>query len=150
MKTISVLFLMILVTGSVSALTSGPSASGIYRFAFEDGLSKSVEFDATSDERGVATGRMTFRDEAGVSEQDPDGVGDERPESPPPFVMTANPNSLVIERNRAVMGGTVTDSNIRSYIGKWVQLVVEDGEEDKFSWCFCLWYSPKTRQVNKV
>jgi hypothetical protein len=137
MKTISVLFVMILVTGSVSALTSGPSASGIYRFALEDGLSKSVEFDATSDERGVTTGRMTFRDEAGVSEQDPDGAGDERPESPPPFLMTANLNSLVIERNRAVMGGTVTDSNIRSYIGKWVQLVVEDGEEDKFTWCFC-------------
>lgn len=142
---ISVLFVMILVTGygSIAAKAqTRPSARGIYRFVLEDDFSKSVEFTATSDECGVTTGQMTFRDEAGVSEQDPDGVVNERQESPSPFFMTANLNSLAIERNRAVMGGTVTDSNIRSYIGKWVQLVVEDngdgGEEpDKLTWCFC-------------
>lgn len=143
---ISVLFVMGLVTGygsmPVHAHSSGPSASGIYRFVLEDDSSKSVEFNATSDERGVTTGQMTFRDEAGVSEQDPDGVADERQEPPSPFFMTANLDSLTIERNRAVMGGTITDSSIRSYIGKWVQLVVEDNgdgseEPDKLTWCFC-------------
>lgn len=143
---ISVLFVMGLVAayGSThaNAHTSRPSASGVYRFVLEDGFSKSVEFNATSDERGVTTGQMTFGDEAGVSERDPDGVGDEKEGSRAPFFMTARLDSLTIERNRAVMGGTVTDSNISSYIGKWVQLVVEDNgdgreEPDKLTWCFC-------------
>jgi hypothetical protein len=141
---ISVLF-VILVTASAStsagAKTSGPSASGTYRFVMEDGFSKSVEFNATSDERGVTTGQMTFRDEAGVSEQDPDGAGGHE-EGSSEFYMTAILDTLTIDRNRAVMGGTVADSNIRSYIGKWVQLVVEDNgdgreEPDKLTWCFC-------------
>ena len=56
--------------------------------------------------------------------------------------MTANLDSLTIERNRAVMGGTITDSSNRSYIGRWVQLVVEDNgdgsaELDKLTWCSC-------------
>ena len=116
-----------------------PSASGTYRFVLEDDFSKSVEFNATSDERGVTTGQMTFRDEARVVVQDVDGVGGGE-ESSSEFYMTAILDSLTIDRNRAVMSGTITDSSIRSYIGKWVQLVVEDngdGREDKFTWCFC-------------
>jgi hypothetical protein len=47
--------------------------------------------------------------------------------------------SLTIENNRAVMGGTVRESSNQSYVGKWVQLVVEDNVEgsDKLTWCFC-------------
>ena len=143
---ISVLFVMGLVTACGStranAYASGPSASGVYRFVLDDGFSKSVEFSATSDERGGTTGQMTFRDEAGVSERDPDGVTVGKEESPSPFYMTAVLDSLTIDRNRAVMSGTVADSSIRSYIGKWVQLVVEDNgdgtqEPDKLTWCFC-------------
>ena len=143
---ISVLFVVGLVTGFAStpagAHASQPSASGTYRFVLEDGLSKSVEFNATSDERGATTGQMTFTDEAGVSEQDPDGVVDGKAESPSPFFMTAVLDSLTIDHNRAVMSGTVADSSNRSYIGKWVQLVVEDNgdgreEPDKLTWCFC-------------
>jgi len=139
---ISVLFATGLVTGyagmAAAAPASGPSASGTYRFVLEDGFSKSVEFSAASDERGTTTGQMTFTDEAGVSEQDPDGAN-EKAGSPTPFYMTAVLDTLTIDRNRAVMSGTVADSSIRSYIGKWVQLVVEDNgaEPDKLTWCFC-------------
>ena len=146
---ISVLFVTSLVTGFAStpavAKTSQPSANGTYRFVLEDDFTKSVEFNATTDERGVTTGQMTFTDEAGVSEQDPDGVVEEKEEPPPPpspFYMTAVLDSLTIDRNRAVMSGTIADSSIQSYIGKWVQLVVEDNgdgneEPDKLTWCFC-------------
>ena len=148
MKTIAlaailVLFLMSLATPwSAGAQTSGPSASGSYRFVLEDDFSKSVEFNANSDERGTTTGQMTFRDEAGSSEQDPDGDGGDKDGPRQEFYMTATLDSLTIENNRALMGGTITDSSNRSYIGKWVQLVVEDngdGKEvpDKLSWCFC-------------
>jgi hypothetical protein len=143
---ISVLFATGLVTACASmaaaAPASGPSASGTYRFVPDDGLSKSVEFTATTDESGATTGQMTFRDEAGVSEEDPDGIPDEKGGSPTPFYMMAILDTLTIDRNRAVMSGTVADSNVQSYIGRWVQLVVEDNgdgreEPDKLTWCFC-------------
>ena len=142
---ISVLFVIGLLTGFVStpagAHASQPSASGTYRFVLEDGFSKSVEFSATSDERGATTGQITFRDEARVVVQDVDGTGGQEEEASE-FYMTAVLDRLTIERNRAVMSGTIADSSVRSYIGKWVQLVVEDngegGEEpDKLTWCFC-------------
>ena len=142
---ISVLFVIGLVSGYASmaagAPAAGPSASGTYRFVMDDGFSKSVEFTATTDERGVTTGQMTFRDEAGVIERDEEGLGGDE-KSPSEFYMTAVFDKLTIDRNRAVMSGTVADSSIRSYIGKWVQLVVEDNgdgreEPDKLTWCFC-------------
>ena len=143
---ISALFVIGLVSAcantSANAQTSGPSASGIYKFVLADDLSKSVEFNATTDERGATTGQMTFKDDAGIVEQDVDGVGGDKEESPSSFFLTANLDSLTIERNRAVMGGTITDSSHRNYIGRWVQLVVEDNgdgseEPDKLTWCFC-------------
>jgi hypothetical protein len=142
---ISVLFVIGLVTGYASmaagAQISGPSASGTYRFVLDDDLSKSVEFTATTDERGATTGQMTFRDEARIIVQDVDGEGGHE-EGSSEFYMTAILDTLTIEGNRAVMSGTVADSSIRSYIGKWVQLVVEDNgdgreEPDKLTWCFC-------------
>lgn len=150
MKTIaSLIFVLFLMTSATtfsgalaSAQTAGPSASGSYRFVLEDDFSKYVEFNVSSDERGTATGQMTFKDEASISEQDPDGVGGHQDDPKSEFYMTANFDSLTIEHNRAVMGGTITDSSNQSYIGRWVQLVVEDngdGKEtpDKLSWCFC-------------
>jgi hypothetical protein len=147
MKTIAcatfVLFLITLATPwSASAQTSGPSASGTYKFALEDDFTKFVEFNVVTAENGTTTGQMTFRDEAGLSEQDPDGEGGEQTDPKAEFYMTANLDSLTIDKNRAVMGGTVTDSSNRSYIGRWVQLVVEDNGDDKdmpdqLSWCLC-------------
>ena len=84
---------------------------------------------------------MTFRDEAALVEQDVDGVGGDKDDPKSEFYMTATLDSLKIENNRAVMGGTITASSNESYVGRWVQLVVEDngdGERaDKLSWCFC-------------
>jgi hypothetical protein len=126
---------------SASAQTSGPSASGSYKFVLEDDFAKFIEFKAASDERGTTAGEMTFRDEAGSPLEDGEAGG--YPDKPSAeFYLTANLDSLKIDRNQAVMGGTVTDSSDRRYIGKWVQLVVEDngdGKEtpDKLSWCFC-------------
>lgn len=143
---ILVLFLLTIAVTSAgttaNALTSGPSASGSYRFELDDNLAKSVEFTATADERGGATGEMTFRDEARISEPDLDGVGGHQGDPPSEFYLTATLNSLTVENNRAVMGGTITASSIQSYVGRWVQLVVEDngdGREspDKLSWRVC-------------
>ena len=127
---------------STSARVSGPSASGTCKFVLEDELTKTVDFSVSTDERGTTTGQLTFKDEAGTGPQDPDGVGDPKEGPPSEFYMTAELDSLTIENNRALMGGTIRDSSDRSYIGRWVQLVVEDngdGREvpDKLSWRFC-------------
>ena len=138
---ISALFLISLATPwSTRATVSLPSASGIYRFVLEDELTKQVEFSATWDERGTTSGQLTYTDEARLSDQDPDGEA--RPEEPTQFHMTADLDSLTIEGNRALIGGVVRDSSHPSYVGKWVQLVVEDngdGSEipDKLSWRVC-------------
>src|SRR4030095_16647075 len=131
-------FVSVLVLAAAGSVTprlaaahqSAPSANGTYRFVMSDGASKSVEFNATSDERSVATGVMTFRDEARVVEQDVDGTG-ERPDEAGEFYMTAEINTLTIENNRALMGGIVRDSSHRAYVGRWVQLVVEDNRDER-------------------
>ena len=140
-RVVSVLFLTGLLTPLAikpSSAASGPSASGVYKFVLEDDLTKYVEFNATSDERGTTTGQMTFKDEAVIVEQDPDG--EPKGGSGAQFYMTANLNTLTIDGNRALLGGTIVESSNSSYVGQWVQLVVEDnGTErpDRLTWCFC-------------
>jgi len=122
-----------------SARTSGPSASGNYRFSLDDDLVKVLEFAASSDERGVATGHMTFTDAARIQEQDVDGTGETPREDPESFSMEAELDTLTVENNRAVMSGVIRTSSRANYVGRWIQLVVEDNPErsDKFSWRFC-------------
>jgi hypothetical protein len=134
------MFLLCLATPLLAnAQNPGPFAIGTYHFTLDDDLRKSLEFDARSDERGVTTGHLTFSDEAATPEQDVDGAGDTR-EEPVPFALQADLDSLSIDGNRAVMSGVITGSSRPSYIGKWLQLVVEDnGTErpDKFFWRVC-------------
>jgi hypothetical protein len=121
---------------SINARADGPSAFGTYRFVLGDGPTKQIDFEARS-EGGTASGQFTFTDEAAVVDQDPDGP-EGRPEE---FSLTAELDSLTVENNRALMGGTVRSSTHESYVGRWVQLVVEDngsGEvPDKLTWRVC-------------
>jgi hypothetical protein len=84
---------------------------------------------------------MQFTDQAKVLFQDVDGTGEKSPDEPVEFFMNADLDAMTIEKNRAVISGVVRDSSYRSYIGKWVQLVIEDNDgievPDKFVWSFC-------------
>jgi hypothetical protein len=107
----------------------------------EDNLTKYVEFSASTDAKGVTTGSMIFNDEAKFPYQDVDGTGG-RGDEPIPFSMTVSFDGLTVEKNRALMNGTVRDSNYPSYVGKWVQLVVEDNGTnievpDRLVWRLC-------------
>jgi hypothetical protein len=121
-----------------SAQVAG-TVGGTYKFILEDELSKYIEFEATSGERGTASGYMLFTDEAKLLVSDPDG--EPTKDEATPFFMKAEFDSMTIEKNRALISGVVRDSSHRSYIGKWVQLVVEDNDgrefPDKFVWSFC-------------
>jgi hypothetical protein len=121
---------------------SGPNASGTYRFGLAGDATAQLEFDAQADERGVTTGRMTFTDTVTLLEGEPDDTGWRNEGEPSGFLLSADFDSLTVENNRALMAGVVRDSSNRSYIGRWVQLVVEDNGDDperpdKFMWRIC-------------
>ncbi|MFL6230103.1 MAG: hypothetical protein ACJ741_15130 [Pyrinomonadaceae bacterium] len=124
-----------------TAQTGNQSASGTYKFIMEDDLTKYLDFSASSDDKGNVTGSMTFNDEAKIEYQDVDGTG-ERGDEPVPFSMTVSFDNMTVEKNRALINGVVRDSTYKSYIGKWVQLIVEDNGTnievpDKFAWRLC-------------
>lgn len=137
---VAVLCLFVLAIPSLTFGQSG-TANGRYKFIMEDELMKYFEFDARTEDRGTATGYMQFTDEAKIVFQDVDGTGDIPREEEVPFFMAADFDSMTIEKNRAIIGGVVRDSSYRSYIGKWVQLVVEDNDgievKDRFVWSVC-------------
>jgi hypothetical protein len=134
-----ILCLLVLATPSIASAQAG-AANGTYKFVMEDGFAKYLEFDAKSDDKGSATGYMIFNDEGPVRFQDVDGTGEPKDE-PLPFSMKAEFSSMTIEKNRALINGVVRDSSYAGYIGKWVQLVIEDNDgievPDKFVWSFC-------------
>jgi len=72
---------------------------------------------------------------------DANGIENQGMYKPVPFFMKAEWDAMTIEKNRALMSGVIKDSSVRSYIGKWVQLVIEDNDgreqPDKFVWSFC-------------
>lgn len=139
----SALFLLSLALSQpATAQERGSFASGNYQFIIEeDDAPKSVVFEARSDEKGLATGQITFTDRAKI----PDVEDDEDPyvyDAPSELYIKAEVESLHSEKNRAVMTATVRDSSHKSYIGKSVQLVVEDNAgnreiPDRLVWSFC-------------
>jgi hypothetical protein len=137
------LFVFCLVFLALPLVASAQSgiATGNYKFYLEDGFLKTLEFDAKTDDRGTTSGFLFFTDENKVEFQDVDGNGDFPREEPAPFFMKVDFNAMTIEKNRAVMNGVITDASYRSYIGKFVQLVVEDNDgievQDQFNWTIC-------------
>lgn len=135
-----VLCVVILASPLIANAQAG-AANGKYNFVMEDRFEKYLEFDARTDERGNTTGYMQFKDAAKVWFQDVDGTGDRPSDEPVEFFMSADLDGMAIEKNRAVISGVVRDSSYRSYVGKWIQLVIEDNDgfevPDKFLWSFC-------------
>ncbi|HYG09925.1 MAG TPA: hypothetical protein VD835_08135 [Pyrinomonadaceae bacterium] len=114
-----------------TAQTGMTSASGSYKFTSADGLPKYVEFSAVADEKGTTSGRLSFSGQLVMSQQDAEAAGDPRLSgSTTDFYMKAEFSCLTVYKNRAVMGGTVREAAPKSYVGRWVLLVVEDRGED--------------------
>lgn len=135
-------FLMLCVVFLVMpSLVSAQTAAGRFKYIMEDELIKYLEFDARAGERGGATGYMLFTDEAKATFIDVDGTGDGPRDEEVPFSMKADLDSMTVEKNRAILTGFVRDSSYASYVGKWVQLVIEDNDgievPDKFVWSIC-------------
>ena len=141
MSTCLFVFCLVFLALPIVASAQAGTASGKYKFLIDDDAIKSFEFDAKTDERGTTTGSFFFTDEAKIEFFDVDGTGEPPKEEPAPFFMKVEFDAMTIEKNRAVMNGVIRDSSHRSYIGKFVQLVVEDNDgievKDQFVWSIC-------------
>ena len=117
----------------VFAGAEGSSATGSLKFVLEDGETRFVEFDAKEGADGQATGEMTFSDPVAIPIEDPDDS--EIPKNQGVLVK-ARFDCMEVVENKAVIGGEIYDSNVKSNIGQRVLLVVEDNglESDKLLW----------------
>jgi hypothetical protein len=131
------LFLFVLAAPQI-AKAQDSSAAGSYKFAFEDGAAKTIEFDARGQSGGSAIGQMYLTDEATLVYRDVDGTGEGGVKYGGYFI-SAVFDGMVVEKNQAVMSGTIRDSNVKELIGKRVLLTVEDNGDntrvpDRLTW----------------
>src|SRR5215212_3306260 len=102
------IFLLVCVSVALPVLTfagaAGPSATGSFQFALEDGQPKFLEFNAREQNNGRTVGEMTFSDPNATLVVNPDAPGN--PDGPATGVsMRASFDCLKITENRAVMSG---------------------------------------------
>ncbi|HET6974809.1 MAG TPA: hypothetical protein VFI24_00685 [Pyrinomonadaceae bacterium] len=119
--------------GAVFAGAEGASATGSLKFILEDGETRFVEFDAKEGVDGQATGEMTFSDPVAIPIDNPDDSETPKTEG---VLVKAKFDCMQVVENKAVIGGEIYDSNVRSNIGQRVLLVVEDNgiESDRLIW----------------
>jgi hypothetical protein len=120
---------------SVRAGAEGDAAAGSFKFLLDDGETRFVEFKANELADGQAEGDMTLSDPAVIPVDDPDNP--ERPKTAGVLVR-AKFDCMQTNKNTAVMGGEIYDSNVPSAIGQRVLLVIEDngtdGAKDRLMW----------------
>ena len=131
-------FLLLFLLASAATPAAAESARGLYQFTLDDDFVKYVDFDASKQRDGSAAGSIFLSDEATVIGQDVDGTGD-RPPSFKGFYIKADVDQLVVEKNQAVMSGTVRDSSVFELVGLRVLLTVVDNgdntrETDRLTW----------------
>lgn len=119
----------------VFAGAEGSTASGSFKFMLDDGETRFVEFKASELADGTGEGEMTLSDPAAIPVDDPDNS--EKPKTPG-VIVRAKFDCMATEKNMAIMGGEIFDSNVPANIGQRVLLVVEDngveGERDRLTW----------------
>jgi hypothetical protein len=117
----------------VFAGAEGASATGSLKFILEDGETRFVEFDAKEGVDGQATGEVTFSDPVAIPVDDPDDSETPKTQG---VLVKAKFDCMEVVENKAVIGGEIYDSNVRSNIGQRVLLVVEDNglESDRLIW----------------
>lgn len=117
----------------VFADAEGSSATGSLKFVLDDGATRFVEFSAKEGTDGQATGDMTFSDPVAIPVDNPDDGEAPKTEG---VIVKAKFDCMTTFENRAVIGGEIYDSNVRSNIGQRVLLIVEDNglDRDRLTW----------------
>jgi len=128
----------------VHAGAEGSSATGSFKFVLEDGETRFVEFNATEGADGQATGDMTFSDPVAIPVEDPDSSETSTNQG---VMVRAKFDCMQVVENKAVIGGEIYDSNVKSNIGQRVLLVVEDNGLDKDNLNWGIYQKPATGWV---
>lgn len=121
--------LSVLVLLSAFPLVAQSSAQGSFSFEGTEGL-QTIDFDAQGDERS-AQGYFTLAGPTLVSDGDLDD--EENPKQTilvKDFTMKVTVDCMSAHGIRVTMGGMVSDSNVRSMIGRIATLTVEDNDLD--------------------
>ena len=124
---------------------AGPSANGTFQFTAGDDSVRYVSFNARIHKDNTVTGEMSYTDPSAVADSDEDSNA---ASATPGVSLKANFDCVVINGNRAVMGGVIVESNVTATLGRRVLLVVEDNDQginapglDKLTWGV---YRPQT------
>ncbi len=123
---ISLLLFTLVFSISGTAESQGSSVIGNFQISTGVGPTRHIEFKASRDRNGYTIGETVFRDRPESDTKSE--VADRSADSSSTFWLKAQFDCLVISGNRAVMGGSVTESNSQSYIGQRLLMVVEDGD----------------------
>lgn len=107
-------------------LLAQTAAQGSFNFKGTEGL-QTIEFDATGDGRS-AQGYFTMAGPTLVSDGELDQEEPKQTILVRDFVMKVSVGCMSAVGNRVTMSGTVSDSNVRSMIGRTAMLTVEDND----------------------
>jgi hypothetical protein len=119
--------------------TEGPSVVGNFQLVSEKGITRHIEFQATRNQNGSVAGAAIFRDDPTVNVEG----STEHPsdESGQPFFFKADFDCLVINENKAIMSGSISESSSKAYIGRRVLVVAQDNggakdptRRDRLTW----------------
>jgi hypothetical protein len=129
---------LVLMTFAAAQTTRAAAAAGSYQFTLtEDKYLKYVEFDASTDANGNASGSVYMTDEAVITLQDVDGSGEPK-ERFAGYNFKADVDGLVVTETevvinkevvlekRAVLSATIRDSSVLALVGQRVLLTVAD------------------------
>lgn len=129
MKRMTSLSILILVVVFALPLAAQTTAQGSFSFKGSEGL-QSFVFDATGDARS-AQGSFSISGPTLVSDGDLDSEDPKQTILVPDFTMKVTVDCMNAVGTLATMGGTVTDSNVRSMIGRVATLTVQDNSLQK-------------------
>jgi len=122
-RPVSLSILMLLCALPLLAQTS---AQGSFNFKGTEGL-QTIDFDAVGSERS-ADGYFTLAGPTLVSDGDLDQEDPKQTVLVPDFTMKVAVDCMSVLGTRVTMGGTISDSNVRSMIGRVATLTVEDND----------------------
>ncbi len=123
------LLALLLMLFAAAQTTRAAASAGSYQFTLTgDKYLKYVEFDAQTLADGSATGSIFLSDEAVITVQDVDGTGEK--DRYAGYNFKADVDGLLVDKNRAILSGTISTSSVLALVGRRVLLTVEDNGDN--------------------
>lgn len=126
-------------TVPTSAASAGPSVDGKFEINIQGEPARSIEFKASLASDGTTTGEVVFKDTTPTPASA--GESTDTKSSSSTFFLKAEFDCLVVQANKAIMSGNITESSVKYYVGRRLILVAQDNgggvnlrARDKLTW----------------